>query len=467
MSDLKIYNSEELGALVTEATSITTGMEEINACITGSYSALDTRVQRKLDDIFSQLNRANGALGDEVGDVTGYTTWLQGAIGDLETTDSDVDEIVGGITPTDLDPTIQQTSSGNPTIEKEKQFTLDPSVIEALPEEEQELIKKKLKEVGFTDEEIKSILDGKKPVDKAKLESLSKELAKIVSEHPEVRTELKALYGFDIFNEDGSVNKDKLALAMLMDGKNPNDKYDLEAFLKKYGLSGLTGGTGDTENPNTPISETIIGDIKPGDEGVENIISGINGTTISGTDSLLDGLKTENQDILGPDASLLAGDIGNNEGIVPKINDLDVKKSGVGIGLGVAGLGGLAAAAGSLALAGKNKEDDDEEENSDELSDVEILDGDSDMSGVAIGAAGIGSLIAAELALSERDNKKKEEEKKEEEKKAFVPEAAIGEEIKPIRKDDKDRSWLYGLGIGLAGAALASDDDDEEEEEAY
>ena len=453
------YDTDEINALIEDATRISTGIEEINQGISSSYNSLDSRVQRQFSDIFSNLNRTNRALQDELGDVGTYGTWLGDTLNEFGVTDKYVTELTPDIK--DIGRDVQTTGPGSGDASKHETYKINPEIIGALPPSEQEAIKQKLKELGFSDDEIKGIINGEISVDKATLEALSTELANIAKTHPEVRTELKKLYGFDIFNADGSINKDKLALAMIMDGKNPNDQYDLAAFLKKYGINsdGIgTGGEADTS------PDAIIGGIDPvtGKDGVD--ATDIENIGITGTDGLLDGVNVDNPDLMGDSTSLLAGSLGNTDGIVPK-KGMEVKKGSIGAaGLGIAGIGGLAAAAGGLAMVGKKKDEEEEEENeeaSDEENDIEILENEDEVEEVTSGIEGI---IAEELALSERNNTR-EEAKKVEEQKAFVPEAAIGEEIKPKRKNDKDRSWLYGLGIGLAGAALASDDDDEEEEE--
>lgn len=458
------YNTDDINTLIEEATMISTGIEEINQGISSSYSALDSRVQRKFSDLFDSLNSTNRALQDELGDVGTYGAWLGDTLTGFETTDKHVTGLKPDID--DIGHDMQNSGPGTGDADKKDMYKINPEAISKLPPSEQEVIKQKLKELGFTDDEIKGILNGNVSVDKATLEALSTELANIAKTHPEVRTELKNLYGFDIFNEDGSINKDKLALAMIMDGKDPNDQYDLAAFLKKYGLNGAGNGT----DENTP--DSIIGGVDPlpGDNSENGVdVSGIKNADITGTDGLLDVADAENLDLLGDSTSLLAGSLGNTDGIVPK-KGMEVKKGSVGAGLGIAGLGSLAAAAGGLAIVGKKKDEEEEnEEVSEEENEIEVLESEEEeeIDEVTTGSSGIESIIAEELALSERNNAR-EEAKKAEEQKAFVPEAAIGEEIKPKRKNDKDRSWLYGLGIGLAGAALASDDDDdEEEEEAY
>lgn len=335
-----------------------------------------------------------------------------------------------------LDSLINETIGGQGNANT-LEYTFDPEAFEELPSEVQEVIKTKLKELGFTDDEIKDILDGKVAVSKLELDTLSSELEEVLKANPDIRTKLVELYGFDIFNEDGTINKDRLALAMIMDGKDPNDKYDLKEFLKKYQQNESTGnkpstttptpttgneGDNNSDNTNTP---NIIGGTIPNTSNDENNGTGSTGNTISNThgtnditNTSVDGVVStdENELSLDDTASSLTTSIEHGE-ILPTGNT-KVKKGGMGAVAAMTGIGSaIAAAAGGTALAKKKKSENEEEE-----EDIELL--------------------TEERYMNDDDTDESEE---------------------------NDKDWLYGLGIGLVGGAglsqiLPDDDDDDEDD---
>lgn len=334
-----------------------------------------------------------------------------------------------------LDSLISETIGGQGNANT-LEYTFDPEAFEELPSEVQEVIKTKLKELGFTDDEIKDILDGKVAVSKLELDTLSSELEEVLKANPDIRAKLVELYGFDIFNEDGTINKDRLALAMIMDGKDPNDKYDLKEFLKKYQQNESTGnkpsptpttgneGDNNSDNTNTP---NIIGGTIPNTSNDENNGTGSTGNTISNThgtnditNTSVDGVVSTDENGLSLDdtASSLTTSIEHGE-ILPTGNT-KVKKGGMGAVAAMTGIGSaIAAAAGGTALAKKKKSENEEEE-----EDIELL--------------------TEERYMNDDDTDESEE---------------------------NDKDWLYGLGIGLVGGAglsqiLPDDDDDEDDDDS-
>lgn len=95
----------------------------------------------------------------------------------------------------------------------------------------------KLQSVGYTRDEIKAIVTGEASVPLLEVDALAVSLENGLSNNPELRVELENKYGFDIFNEDGSVDQEKLGLALMIDDKNDEDDYDLIRLLhSKYGI---------------------------------------------------------------------------------------------------------------------------------------------------------------------------------------------------------------------------------------
>ena len=106
-----------------------------------------------------------------------------------------------------------------------------------LSDEEKEKIKKKLKDLGYTDSEIQDILNGGGSIPKLSLDAVAESLEEAIKTNPGLREEIISRYGFDVFNSDGSVNKDKLAVALLMDNASGTDKYSLIDLLHtNYGI---------------------------------------------------------------------------------------------------------------------------------------------------------------------------------------------------------------------------------------
>ena len=434
---MNVYNEEELQTVIGQASELSGNVQMITDDISTSVSGIDARLLRYYADVFEEVNQTSMSLDDEINDINNYNSWLNETYNDYLATKKNTQGIADQ-KPEDIQGTLDGTTTGQGDAAKTETKKLNPSDFQALPSNVQDAVRQKLKELGYNDAEIEKILSGQMEIDQATWNAIN------------------GVINATNANGDAGVNQ---------------------------GGTGGDGSTGSGESDGeTP--QTIIGGLKPGDNGGTGGSGiGIGSTGLTDVDGLLGKTNGDADDVLGDlsdingdgtdglfgDGSLLAGSLGNTSGIVPKTESgVDVKKGSVGAGLGIAGLGGLAAAAGSVAIAGKKKKDEDEDgetnDDEDNLDNVEILDGDDE---VAAGAAGIAGIIAAELALSEKDKKDEDDVKKAEEQKAFVPEAAIGEELRPKKRDDNDRSWLYGLGIGLAGAALASDDDEEDEEEAY
>ncbi len=108
---------------------------------------------------------------------------------------------------------------------------------DSLSETEKEKVKKKLKDLGYTDSEINDILNGGASIPKLSLDAVANTLEEAIKTNPGLREEIISRYGFDVFNSDGSVNKDKLAIALMMDNASGTDKYSLiELLHSNYGI---------------------------------------------------------------------------------------------------------------------------------------------------------------------------------------------------------------------------------------
>lgn len=437
--DMKNYNPAEIESLVTEAGTISQSVNSFVNEIDTQYEALDSRIRRKFGDMFAIVSKTNRTIGEEAPNVDKYQTWLNDTLADYNTTNTNVNAIserasdgtaidgsltnnlvgagaagaLGGLGA--VDESLDNNASGNGNASNTGDYNFNPGTIENLPSDVQEGIKAKLKELGFTDEEIEKILNGKMGVSKVALEELSSKLEQALKNDPSLRNKLIEIYGFDIFNEDGTINKDKLALAMIMDGKNPNDKYDLNAFLKKL------NGSPNTEKPTVkPIPDDVINNII--DNVAENAARKpqISNNLVGSAETLEEALESEDLISLGTDLTNISGSISKSKEILPTGNT-KVKKGSFGAVASVAGLGSaIAAAAGGMSIANKKKAEGADDDVDDDDDDIEII--------------------------SEEDKYLNDDD-----------------------SDDDDKDWLYGLGIGLVGAgslaSLIPDDEDEDEED--
>ena len=322
----RTYNEDELNRLVENSSKISQNLEAISNDTTSYYDKIDSRILRKFSDTFSQINNYNGKIQDDIDNIDTYGNWLNQTLDDYTGTRNNVE----GMTPdlSDISANVGDTSLGEGdaslkdlssissiigstvgglgSADKAEQFPLDPEVWENLSGSEKESIVKKLKELGFTDEEINNIKDGKVSVDKVKLEELASQLEKLYKLDPSIRQKLKDLYGFDIFNDDGTVNKEKLAIAMLMDAKNPNDQYDLKTLLTKLNASTSTGNSSNKSTTGN-VTKVVTNDIGGSSQTTSTIAgaaAGLGATVaaVGGTTSKATGLAASAEE------EALAGD---------------------------------------------------------------------------------------------------------------------------------------------------------------
>ena len=98
---------------------------------------------------------------------------------------------------------------------------------------EEDLIKQKLQNAGYSEEETNNILGGEINVAEKDVDELKELLEKEAKKNKSLRNILKDTYGFDIFEDDNTVNSDKLAMALVIDQKDELDIYDLNNTLSE------------------------------------------------------------------------------------------------------------------------------------------------------------------------------------------------------------------------------------------
>lgn len=384
----RTYNEDELNGLVENSSKISQNLEAISKDTTEYYDKIDSRILRKFSDTFSQINNYNGKIQNDIDNIDTYGNWLSQTLDDYTGTRtnvegmtpdlSDISADVGDTSLGEGDASLKDLSSissiigstvgGLGSADKAEQFPLDPEAWENLSGSEKEAIVKKLKELGFTDEEINNIKDGKVSVDKVKLEELASQLEKLYKLDPSIRQKLKDLYGFDIFNDDGTVNKEKLAIAMLMDAKNPNDQYDLKTLLTKLNANTSTGNSGNKSTTGN-VTKVVANDIGGSSQTTSTIAgaaAGLGATVaaVGGTTSKATGLAAsaeeeanagdKSSDSSNKNSSLLDGLKSEMNHVINRIKpagNISTKQGNAAIMAG-AGLGTASLAGGGI-MAGK------------------------------------------------------------------------------------------------------------------
>lgn len=440
-----IYNSTDIETVISNSTIISNNISSTADAIDGIVGGVDRRVYDYFE-FFRELNDKSNALRWEESNANGFGSWMNDTYNSFLTVKGEVESNSGkGASDLPISDSNAQFPSVNVDPTKVTPYDLTSDAWDKLSTEDKKVIEAKLRELGFTDKEIQAIKDGNASVNKTVLDKLCTELIKLNNNGSDVRQVILEKYGFDIFNEDGTIDKDKLAYAMLIDNKNPNDDYDLVALLKNnYGIDlfpeekaptsgGTDPGTGTVPtNPTNP--ETPTGD-QGGSPSTVHTGSGYGGgysgigdeTDLSEIDNMLNGQEDE---------SLLDGLSGLSGSLLNKKDSFNIGfkdgDSKGGAGAAVAGLAGLGAAATAAGLLAKKKKEeaitgeDDDDEFDDDFDEDDLI----------------------EDAFNEDDD---------------------DDFDNTTNKNKKKKDWLYGLGIGLAGAGLATGliakDDDEDEDD--
>jgi len=453
------YDFTALNNSIDNISAISTNIEGLSSVLSAFFSNIDKRITEHFDEEFSNgLSSKQNDLDTDLTNCNSAGNWLSNTYSELIGTNAEVNSIASSAQSYEGDSTLTTQALGTAgagtitaatlkkdklstvtkltdSIKKANLYTIDAKEWASLPAKVKSAIEAKLKSLGFTDAEIKAIKNGEVTVDNARLESLSSSLEKALKANPDLRAELIELYGFDIFNEDGSINKTKLAIAMIIDDKNSKDQYNLESLILEEQPTRLQTKTVEKLEQVTPLEpsrttsdqkqETIITE-NNNSTNAENKVTATasisqkinsnksstlhNGASYSKeaniessldekTEALLDEMTTEDNIIKG-----VATSVASAKGQIPK-GTINVKKSSVGVLPIAAGLTSSAAVAGGLTMATRqNKEE--EEKFDEELLDEEILEGKN--------------------LPKEEQSENQETEKKEQE---------------------EDKEWLYGLGI--------------------
>lgn len=254
------YDMAALEQALEEMTSVKQDISNASETIGGFLTGIDNRLNVFLyDSITGPMQLSQQYLSNDSQNCDYFNVWLQDTTDQLDNTVQQADDLANNPDLLDIDGGLDGTTSdtvgaplaeiagttagglGSTTLDpksadSKEQVSLDAKEWEKISSKEQDAITKKLKELGFSDKEIEAIKNGDASVDKTKLDDLATKLEKLYKEDPSIREKLKNLYGFDVFNDDGTINKEKLAIAMLIDDKDPTDKYNIQNLLEQLSL---------------------------------------------------------------------------------------------------------------------------------------------------------------------------------------------------------------------------------------
>ncbi len=212
---------------------------------------------------FNDINSSKSDLNTSLQELSSFKSWLDGSIASLETTIDKTEKksneaqefngnsnynpitstapVAAATTESALDSDVDSSAHDSNDAEKPDEETLkddldnhlhestDPDNPEyriskedwdRLTPEEQEAIKAKLKEAGYTDDEINKIITGSIGVSSVLLSATSKLLESAIKENPDVRNYILEKYGIDVFDENGNVDLSRLALILMVDMKS-------------------------------------------------------------------------------------------------------------------------------------------------------------------------------------------------------------------------------------------------------
>lgn len=178
----------------------------------------------------SALASAQGAMStggvvSAVGGAIGGTT-LGAIVGD-----------VGGLGGTGT------TSLLTPVSYSMGNYSVGDNFREEFSDSEKQSITNVLENYGYSKEDIDTIFEGGYDTSSVLIESVSSSLGDAIKSNPGLRDEIINQYGFDVFNTDGSINNDKLSMALYIDNLNGKDNYSMISLVSNNGVNLVDPGS--------------------------------------------------------------------------------------------------------------------------------------------------------------------------------------------------------------------------------
>ena len=146
----------------------------------------------------------------------------------------DVDQNQNEEIDSTFDATVNEVQSTDP----KDQYKIEKDKWNLLPTALQTAIIAQLRKIGYTDDEINDIINGKRGIPKVVLNKIGVAIKDVSTTNPEIREEIKDKYGIDIFNEDGKIIPAALASLLMMDLKTTDEGEKVAAFIsEQYGVT--------------------------------------------------------------------------------------------------------------------------------------------------------------------------------------------------------------------------------------
>ncbi len=515
-----VYDFAALDQSITNSASVRDYMEGICGNITSFMGSCDKRVLTYYEGEFTgALRGCKSTFNNHYDNMNDFGSWLSQQYQDCRDTDEHTQDIAGGAgsgqapvnggignsstgksdtSPLDLSCVVgtledQLTGSGDAAL----QLTfINPESFQNLPSDIQDAVKAALKKVGYTDEEITSILNGQTGVKSCVVNAVSSALESTLAEHPELRDTIVDLYGFDPFDEDGKVNPDLVTAILLVDSKDPNDKYDIIKLLHdKYGvdlvdpvqLASLTSQLETALSGNPNLRALILqkygidifnddGTINKSRLAILMLMDNVDAKDDYNLKSLLASLGINSGAVKQYTPSTIRNSLADN--ISSTVSNKNTELTQVGAGLSKSS--GVSSGIGTTMINGTNPVKNEEEKIHNLTHNVEsvkpVLNPEEtkkqNTAAIAIGLGGLGALgvTGGGIAATKKKSEEEEDEEKKKEQEDEVELFRSGDGVASDEEEEGKKEWLYGLGIGLAaaaatGKALSKDDEDKDETE--
>lgn len=110
---------------------------------------------------------------------------------------------------------------------REDQYAIPISAFDSLSAEDKQDLIALLRRLGFTEEEINNFKEGKLKVNKMTLGKLKAEFANLKHDYPSFYNKIEEILGFSLYNDDGTISEERLAILMALCGKGLGYEVDL------------------------------------------------------------------------------------------------------------------------------------------------------------------------------------------------------------------------------------------------
>ena len=309
--------------------------------------------------------------------------------------------------------------------------------LSGLSEDDIAAIKKALIDRGYSEERAEEIISGKVSYNGIELNENYALLEDALKKYPELGKWLNEKYGITIVNDDGSINADNFQFTYFLDHASGEDDLDFRALLSQY----------EKEHPivNGVVNTTTAGSTPTdGTTSTGNNPNGVNNVTTNNNNGDVEVLTDSNTAGAGNNVSNSMNNVSNSiDGIAGAASDSDDEDGLVGsLADSLTVINGTSSGGAIVPIASGT--------NQSSFAAGPII------AALAVGGGGAAAGVTGKVIKDKKEKADEEEELEAEyetEEDEAKPEADGA--IKPS-KDDDDKEWLYGLGIGLSAAAIGA-----------